>query len=159
MLVLLRRRDMVVAHVLLYIFFPVILNQPGAGIMAHPVRGHICRVVSTALCLYGSVNNTHIIVDDVVHSNAEDKTVDRISFSCLPETVQQVRSLENPVLIGDVHSHPQSQYSRLSRGDVLGWGLLSSVTRVKGIYTVSDGAEFFTVKSLSTPLDKQVVER
>lgn len=109
-------------------------------------------------CLYGSINETHIVIDDVVHSSTTDKQSDRISFSCIPETVQQLTDWENPRLIGDVHSHPDRSKSRLSRGDIHGWALVGPLVKVKGVYTVGDGAEFFTVQSLSTPLDKRVVE-
>jgi proteasome lid subunit RPN8/RPN11 len=106
-------------------------------------------------CLYGSVNSTHIRIDEVVRADPLSASAERVSFSCIPETVDQATALSNPQLIGTVHSHPGQNRSRPSRFDTMTWGRLSPVVGVMGIYTEADGPEFFTERSLSHPLSKR----
>jgi hypothetical protein len=63
------------------------------------------------------------------------------------------------MLIGDVHSHPDWSDAMLSKGDTMSWATTSALLDLKGVYTVADGPEFFTTSSLSTPLEKQLVEK
>ena len=107
-------------------------------------------------CLYGSMNETHVRIDEVVHANAFSKSADRIEFTCASETADQMLARENPRLIGTVHSHPSKNRSRLSRVDTMTWGRTSPVVEVMGIYTEEDGVEFFTVRSMVSPLRKDV---
>lgn len=107
-------------------------------------------------CLYGSINETHVRIDEVVHADPISKSSDRIEFTCAGETADQLLARENPRLIGTVHSHPSKDRSRLSRVDTMTWGRTSPVVKVMGIYTEDDGVEFFTVRSMINPLEKDV---
>ena len=107
-------------------------------------------------CLYGSVNDTHVRIDEVVRADPLSASAERVSFTCLPETAGRVAALENPRLVGTVHSHPGQTRSRPSRVDTMTWGRLSPVLQVMGIYTEVDGPEFFTERSLSHPLSKRM---
>lgn len=107
-------------------------------------------------CLYGSVNETHVDVDAVVHAAPISKSADRIEFTCAGETADQLLAGENPRLIGTVHSHPSKNESRLSRVDTMTWGRTSPVVEVMGVYTERDGAQFFTMRSMISPLEKDV---
>lgn len=107
-------------------------------------------------CLYGSINETHVRIDEVVHADPLSKSADRIEFTCAGETADQLLARENPRLIGTVHSHPSKNQSRLSRVDTMTWGRTSPVVEVMGIYTDEDGVEFFTVRSMLNPLPKDV---
>lgn len=107
-------------------------------------------------CLYGSINETHVRIDEVVHADPLSKSADRIEFTCTGETADQLLARENPRLIGTVHSHPSKNQSRLSRVDTMTWGRTSPVVEVMGIYTDEDGVEFFTVRSMIDPLEKDV---
>lgn len=107
-------------------------------------------------CLYGSVNETHVRVDDVVHAEPIARSTDRIEFTCAGETADQLLAGRNPRLIGTVHSHPSKTESRPSRVDTMTWGRTSPVVEVMGIYTEEGGVEFFTVRSMLTPLEKDV---
>jgi len=57
-------------------------------------------------CLYGSINESHVRVDDVAHAAPISTSADRIEFTCAGETADQALAGENPRLIGTVHSHP-----------------------------------------------------
>lgn len=107
-------------------------------------------------CLYGSMNGSHVRVDAVVHADPISKRSDRIEFTCAGETADQLLAAENPRLIGTVHSHPSKDESELSRVDTMTWGRTSPVVEVMGIYTEEDGVEFFTVRSMISPLEKDV---
>lgn len=107
-------------------------------------------------CLYGSMNETHVHIDGVVHADPISKSADRIEFTCAGETADQLMAGENPRLIGTVHSHPSKHESELSRVDTMTWGRTSPVVKVMGIYTEEDGVEFFTMRSMITPLRKDV---
>jgi len=107
-------------------------------------------------CLYGSINETHVRIDAVVHAAPLSKSADRIEFTCAGETADQAFAGRNPRLIGTVHSHPSKNESELSRVDTMTWGRTSPVVEVMGIYTVEDGVEFFTVRSMVSPLEKDV---
>ncbi|SFR92558.1 hypothetical protein SAMN05216559_1098 [Halomicrobium zhouii] len=107
-------------------------------------------------CLYGAVNETHVRIDDVVHADPLSKSADRIEFTCVGETADQALAGENPRLIGTVHSHPSKDESELSRVDTMTWGRTSPVVEVMGIYTEEDGVQFFTVRSMISPLAKDV---
>lgn len=109
-------------------------------------------------CLYGGINETHVRIDEVVHAEALSKSSERIEFTCTRETTGQLLAGENSRLIGTVHSHPSKNRSRLSRVDTMTWGRTSPVVEVMGIYTEADGVEFFTVRSMITPLRKDVRE-
>ncbi len=107
-------------------------------------------------CLYGSVNETHVRIDEVVHADAISQSAERIEFTCARETAGQLVSAKNPRLIGTVHSHPSKNRSRLSRVDTMTWGRTSPVVEVMGIYAESDGVQFFTSRSILSPLEKRV---
>jgi hypothetical protein len=107
-------------------------------------------------CLYGSINESHVRVDDVAHAAPISTSADRIEFTCAGETADQALAGENPRLIGTVHSHPSKDRSRLSRVDTMTWGRTSPVVEVMGIYTAEDGVQFFTVRSMVSPLEKDV---
>ena len=107
-------------------------------------------------CLYGSINETHVRIDDVIHADPLSKSADRIEFTCAGETADQLLARENARLIGTVHSHPSKNHSRLSRVDTMTWGRTSPVVKVMGVYTEADGVEFFTVRSMMHPLEKDV---
>ena len=117
---------------------------------------HYDQLVEEGWCLYGSVNETHIRIEDVVHARAISQDSDHIEFTCVPETMGQLLARENGRLIGVAHSHPSKKRSRLSRVDTMTWGRTSPVVEVMGIYTERDGVEFFTVRSLLSPLEKDV---
>lgn len=107
-------------------------------------------------CLYGSTNETHVRIGGVVHADALSKSADRIQFTCARESVGRAVAGENPRLIGTVHSHPSKNQSRLSRVDTMTWGRTSPIVEVMGVYTENDGVQFFTVRSISDPLAKDV---
>lgn len=107
-------------------------------------------------CLYGSVNDSHVRIDDVVHATPLSQADDHIEFTCVRETAGQVTGGDNPRLVGTVHSHPSKDRSRISRVDAMTWGRTSPVVEVMGIYTEADGVEFYTVRSMVRPLAKDV---
>lgn len=107
-------------------------------------------------CLYGSVDETRVRIDDVVRADPISARSDRIEFTCTGETTDQLLAGENPRLIGTVHSHPSKRQSRLSRVDTMTWGRTSPVVKVMGIYTEEGGVEFYTVRSMVRPLEKDV---
>jgi len=107
-------------------------------------------------CLYGTKNDTHIRVTEVVRAQTIFKRQDRIAFTCLPETASQVAAGRNPRLLGNVHSHPDHNNSHLSRLDVMLLGRVSPLITVMGVYTEEGGVEFYTTESLIEPLDKEV---
>lgn len=109
-------------------------------------------------CLYGTANETHIRIDDVVHARALTKTDDRIAFTCVPESARRLVRGQDPRLLGVVHSHPDYNRSFLSRLDLMLWGRVSPLVELMGVYTEPDGVEFFTAESLTRPLDTLVVD-
>jgi len=110
-------------------------------------------------CLYGSMNETHVRIDAVVHADPLSQSADRIEFTCAGETANRALAGTNARLIGTVHSHPSKTDSELSRVDTMTWGRTSPVVKVMGVYTEESGVEFFTVSSMLEPLDKDVRER
>lgn len=110
-------------------------------------------------CVYGTANETHIRVSDVVHASTLSQGEREIEFTCLPETGGQVVTGENPHLLGTVHSHPSYNRSFLSRKDTMLWGRTTPVIEVMGVYTEPDGVAFFTVESMASPLRMEVIER
>jgi len=108
-------------------------------------------------CLYGSVNETHIRVEEVVHARTVNKESDRVAFSCLRETGAQIATGGNANLIGAVHSHPHYNQSYLSELDVAVFGRVSPAIEVMGVYTEPGGVAFFSEESLTRPLDLEVV--
>jgi proteasome lid subunit RPN8/RPN11 len=98
----------------------------------------------------------HVVDADVVHAEPLAQSADRIDFTCAGETADQLVAGENPRLIGTVHSHPSKNQSRLSRVDTMTWGRTSPVVKVMGIYTEEDDVQFFTVRSMQSPLPKDV---
>lgn len=107
-------------------------------------------------CLYGSKNETHVRVTEVVRAQTIFKREDRIAFTCIPETASQVAAGRNPQFVGNVHSHVDQNESRLSRLDVMLLGRVSPVVTVMGVYTEQDGVEFFTTESMNEPLEKEI---
>lgn len=107
-------------------------------------------------CLYGRIGNHRIRIHEVVHANALVQKSDRIQFTCVRETAGQVVNGRNARLVGVAHSHPSMHRSYLSRSDAMTWGRTSPVVEVMAVYTRHDGIEFFTVRSLNEPLDKEI---
>jgi proteasome lid subunit RPN8/RPN11 len=114
--------------------------------------------VEEGWCLYGSSNETHVRIESVVHARPLDQRSGHVTFTCIPETLGRVAALNRPDLLGAVHSHPDFNRSWLSRKDVMLWGRVSPVIEVMGVYTDRDGPEFFTIESMTAPLEKRVIE-
>ena len=109
-------------------------------------------------CVYGYSNRTHFVITDVEHiARPQSQSSGKITYTCIPQTVDQLLQEKPWHLLGDVHSHPGQDDAALSRGDTLNWGTTAALLPLKGVYTVADGPEFFTTSSLSEPLDKQMV--
>lgn len=119
---------------------------------------HYDEDVEEGWCLYGSTNRTHVRIRDVVHAEPLSQADDRIEFTCVPETAERLVGGGSLHLVGVVHSHPSHDVSEPSRVDTMTWGRVSPLVDVMGIYTEDDGAEFFTTRSLVSPLAKRVVE-
>lgn len=117
---------------------------------------HYREDLEVGWCLYGGVNATHVRIDDVVPAEPMAQESDRIEFTCVPETADRVASVEPPNLIGVAHSHPSRNRSEISRLDAVTWGRISPVVEVKGIYTETEGVQFFSLRSLVDPLEKDV---
>ncbi|RXK51456.1 hypothetical protein [Halorientalis pallida] len=108
-------------------------------------------------CLYGTSNETHVRIDDVVPAAPVSQGPERVTFTCLPETAGQLLAGENAALLGTVHSHPGHDESELSGIDIALFGRLSPLVKVMGVYTDADGPAFFTTGSMTNPLDVRVV--
>ena len=120
---------------------------------------HYSNDLEEGWCVYGYGNQTHIVVQDVEHiSQPRSQSSGKILYTCVPQTVNQMLQGKPWMLIGDVHSHPDRSDAMLSKGDTMSWATTSALLDLKGVYTVADGPEFFTTSSLSTPLEKQLVE-
>lgn len=109
-------------------------------------------------CLYGSVDDARIRIDAVVRATPLSSGSSHIEFTCLRETAGQLVGGKSARLIGTAHSHPSKNRSRLSRVDTMTWGRTSPVVEVMGIYTATDGVEFFTVSSMLSPLETECVD-
>lgn len=107
-------------------------------------------------CLYGQFNDSHIRITDVVHASALSQGTDRIQFTCIGETAGQVLGANDPRLVGAAHSHPSMDRSYMSHKDSITLGRTSPVIEVMGIYTDEGGIEFYTVRSITSPLEKDV---
>jgi hypothetical protein len=109
-------------------------------------------------CLYGTTNETHVRVDEVVPAAPVSQGAERVTFTCLPETAGQLLGGDTADLLGTVHSHRGHNESELSKIDIALFGRLSPVVEVMGVYTEADGPAFFTTGSMTNPLDTRVVE-
>lgn len=107
-------------------------------------------------CLYGSANETHFRVTDVVHAQTLTKNENEVAFTCMPETAGQLTSGDDPRFIGIVHSHQTKNRSYLSRRDYMMWGRTSPFVRLMGVYTEPDGVAFFTTESMATSLETEI---
>jgi len=109
-------------------------------------------------CLYGTSNETHVRVEEVVHADPVTQGSERVTFTCLPETAGQVLAGETATLIGTVHSHPGHNRSELSKLDIALFGRLSPFVETMGVYTEANGTAFFTTDSMTNSLDTRVVD-
>ncbi|WP_336002571.1 hypothetical protein [Halorientalis halophila] len=107
-------------------------------------------------CLFGSTNETHVRIDEVVHARPLDQDAKRVTFTCLPEAGGQLLTGDSANLVGVVHSHPGHNTSELSKLDIAMFGRLSPLVEVMGIYTDADGVAFFTTDSMTNALDTRV---
>ncbi|AQL43846.1 hypothetical protein BV210_14535 [Halorientalis sp. IM1011] len=108
-------------------------------------------------CLYGTTNETHLRVEEVVHADPVGQGPERVTFTCLPETAGQVLGGDTATLIGTVHSHPGHNESELSKLDIALFGRLSPFVETMGVYTETNGTAYFTTDSMTNPLDTRVV--
>ncbi|WP_424018322.1 hypothetical protein ACOZ4N_02375 [Halorientalis pallida] len=108
-------------------------------------------------CLYGTTNESHVRIAEVVPAAPVSQGSERVTFTCLPETAGQLLAGENAALLGTVHSHPGHDESELSGLDIALFGRLSPLVDVMGVYTEADGPAFFTTGSMTNPLDTRVV--
>lgn len=108
-------------------------------------------------CLYGTSNETHVVVTEVVHARPLSQDGDHVTFTCIPETLGQIATADDPRLVGAVHSHPSYDSSWLSYKDVMLWGQVAPFTEVMGVYTDRGGVAFFSVESMHEPLNVTVV--
>lgn len=117
---------------------------------------HYSQYREEGWCLYGYENQTHIVIDRVIHSGTDRKQSHSIQFSCIPET--SIRILEDWELgfLGIVHSHPQSLSTELSKGDMMFWGSNLPLISVQGIYVDGKNLAIYTVSSYSEPLDLKI---
>ena len=108
-------------------------------------------------CLYGTTNETHVRIDEVVPAAPVSQGPERVTFTCVPETASQLLAGENADFLGTVHSHRGHNESVLSGIDIALFGRISPVVEVMGVYTEADGPAFFTTGSMTNPLDTRVV--
>jgi hypothetical protein len=108
-------------------------------------------------CLYGTTNETHVRIDEVVPAAPVSQGSERVTFTCVPETAGQLLAGENADFLGTVHSHRGHDESELSKIDIALFGRLSPFVEVMGVYTETDGPAFFTTGSMTDPLDTRVI--
>jgi proteasome lid subunit RPN8/RPN11 len=117
---------------------------------------HYDREREVGWCLYGTTNETHVRVDEVVPARPMQRGPERVTFTCLPETAGQLLDGANADLIGAVHSHPGHDESELSRLDIALFGRISPLVEVMGVYTEANGTAYYTTDSMTEPLDTRV---
>lgn len=117
---------------------------------------HYNNQVEELWCIYGTANQTHIVIDRVIHREAEVKNAFRADMNCFSETFQRVREDRSLDFLGFVHSHPQSQTTKLSIGDAMAWADYQPMIKLMGIYVEGKELALYTVSSHSEPLDMKI---
>lgn len=117
---------------------------------------HYTSELENGFCLYGSIEDEQVVVDEVVHvDDPRKQSRGAISFTCIPETLDRLPQLMKQGdfgFLGIVHTHPSGS-PRLSRSDAAMLGLTFYVVKVSGVYN-GDEVEFYTFEDprLAMPL-------